>query len=90
MNKTQIRKHITKTFIAFVNANFPKYVIEEGEGGRLELVNTESNTWEDGISYSHSDHYCVCVNWAPDQVKQDEELMNTYLSNLKREYHVAQ
>jgi len=45
MNKTQIRKHITKTFIAFVTINFPKYMIAEGEGGRLELVNTESNTW---------------------------------------------
>lgn len=88
MTKTEIRKHITKTFCERVNLLFPKYSIGEGEGGRLQLVNTESDSWEDGIEYMRSGHWVCCFNGASDEVKRDVVIMNAICSDLKREYGV--
>ena len=89
MNKTQTRKHITKLFCEFINANYLHYVIDEGEGGRLDIVNTKFKHSNNNIEYSRLHHECVCLNWSSSETNQHTDEMNAYLKKLKHEYETT-
>ena len=88
MNKTETRRHINKSFYEFVNANFPKYEIcDDGDGGRVNLVNMETNDCDDGICYTRSYHSVLTLSKRSD-VKRDVEAMQVFLDNMCKQHNM--
>lgn len=88
MNKTETRRHINKSFYEFVNANFPQYdICDDGDGGRVELINRESKYHEDNITYTRSYHDVMTLSKRA-EVNRDVEVMNEWLSNMCKRYQI--
>ena len=88
MNKTETRRHINKSFYEFVNANFPKYEIcDDGDGGRVELINRKSNNYDDGITYTRS-YFEVMTLSKRKSVNADVEAMQVFLDNICKQHNM--
>jgi hypothetical protein len=87
MTKREMHSEINKLFYEFVDKNFPNYVIDDSEGyGRVCLTNTESDGIDDSIEYHMSRHDLCSFNWASNQCKEDEAVMEEFLAKLVANY----
>lgn len=89
MNKTEIRKLITKLFLEGIENQFPNWTIDDSESdGTLSLepidIEPGDKQADCGIFFHRSQHYLITLNWAPHWVKQVEQQMDQMLQEVIR------
>ena len=89
MTKTEKRRAINRSLFDYINEHYPKFSIDEDDGGRVIIYDAESNTWDDSIEYHRSSHTFATLNWADDSVKRIEEELETYVDTLMRMYELG-
>jgi hypothetical protein len=78
MTKTEKRRQINERFYQYVNNTFPKYSIDNNEGGgRVYLINEERGC----IEYSQSEHTVCCLKMDGVRVNEDCKKMEIYIQN---------
>lgn len=86
MNKTETRKAINKAVYEYVNTKYPDWVIDHSEGyGRVYFIDpTDSNN--NSIEYSQSQHDFCCYNWADSRVKDVIKDLEEFVRKTKSSY----
>jgi hypothetical protein len=81
MNKTEKRKLINKTFLTWLNENYPEYEVYDEEGdGTFTLIN--NNHLNESMSYHRSYHEVCTYNWAPAEMIEHERIFNAYIETI--------
>jgi hypothetical protein len=80
MNKKEYHRQINERFYAYVEENFPEYIVDSSEGfGRIYLI--PKHGYGDSIEYHQSRHDLCCLNYASESTKENMEVMENYINN---------
>jgi hypothetical protein len=88
MTKTEKRNAITSALCKHITKHYPDLEIEESEGGRLNIYDTNDPNLDNGIEYSRSSFTFATYNWASDNTKQIEQELEAYVNSLLKHYEI--
>ncbi len=81
MNKTEQKKHLTKSVIAFMNAK--EYEVANDESGRIIFWNGKKGNESKEIQYSRNGDVTI-TKWATDNEKEDASKLESFVKIIKQ------
>jgi hypothetical protein len=88
MTKTEKRNAITSALCKHIAKHYPDLEIEESEGGRLNICDTNDGNVDNDIEYSRSTFTFATYNWASDNTKRIEYELEAYVNSLLKHYEI--